>query len=86
MSLDTNMSLDKTSHPGRPGLDELVPSRYAVRVGEIDVPASPLKLKSARAALWSTAAQKGKSDLGKGQPALRRSKCERRLSQFSARR
>jgi hypothetical protein len=26
-----------TSHPGRPGLDELVPSRYALRVGEIDV-------------------------------------------------
>src|SRR5437899_6574086 len=36
MSL-TNMSLDNTSHPGRPGPDELVPSRYAVRVGEIDV-------------------------------------------------
>jgi hypothetical protein len=32
-----NMSLDNTSHPGRPGLDELVPSRYALRVGEIDV-------------------------------------------------
>ncbi|HEY4299582.1 MAG TPA: MBL fold metallo-hydrolase [Candidatus Didemnitutus sp.] len=31
------MSLDKSSHPGRPGLDELVPSRYALRVGEIDV-------------------------------------------------
>jgi hypothetical protein len=30
-----NMSL--ASHPGRPGLDELVPSRYALRVGEIDV-------------------------------------------------
>ena len=29
--------LDITSHPGRPGLDELVPSRYALRVGEIDV-------------------------------------------------
>src|SRR6202022_4470046 len=37
MSLDTNMSLDNTSHPGRPGPDELVPSRYALRVGEIDV-------------------------------------------------
>ena len=36
MSL-TNMSLDNTSHTGRPGLDELVPSRYALRVGEIDV-------------------------------------------------
>jgi glyoxylase-like metal-dependent hydrolase (beta-lactamase superfamily II) len=31
------MSLDSTSHPGRPGPDELVPSRYALRVGEIDV-------------------------------------------------
>ena len=31
------MSLDITTHPGRPGLDELVPSRYALRVGEIDV-------------------------------------------------
>jgi hypothetical protein len=32
-----NMSLDNTSHPGRPGPDELVPSRYALRVGAIDV-------------------------------------------------
>src|SRR6267142_2140871 len=31
------MSLDVTSHPVRSGLDELVPSRYALRVGEIDV-------------------------------------------------
>ena len=31
------MSLDNTSKPGRPGPDELVPSRYALRVGEIDV-------------------------------------------------
>jgi hypothetical protein len=31
------VSLDYTSRPGRPGLDELVPSRYALRVGEIDV-------------------------------------------------
>ena len=31
------MNLDNTSGPGRPGLDELVPSRYALRVGEIDV-------------------------------------------------
>src|SRR5215475_689382 len=31
------MSLDITSHPGRPGTDDLVPSRYALRVGEIDV-------------------------------------------------
>src|SRR5262249_36768775 len=34
---ETKMSLDKTSQPDRPGLDELVPSRYAVQVGEIDV-------------------------------------------------
>src|SRR5262249_56988357 len=34
---ETNMSLDNTSHPGRPEPDELVPSRYALRVGEIDV-------------------------------------------------
>src|SRR5712671_1921322 len=34
---ETNMSVDKTSHPGRLGPDELVPSRYALRVGEIDV-------------------------------------------------
>ena len=31
------MSLDSTSHPGRPGLDELVPSRYALKVGAIEV-------------------------------------------------
>src|SRR5262245_54580899 len=31
------MSLDKTSHSGESGLDELVPSRYALKVGEIDV-------------------------------------------------
>jgi glyoxylase-like metal-dependent hydrolase (beta-lactamase superfamily II) len=31
------MSLDNASHPGRPGHDELVPSRYALRIGEIDV-------------------------------------------------
>jgi len=28
---------ENTSRPGRPGLDELVPSRYALKVGEIDV-------------------------------------------------
>ena len=31
------MSLDNASHPGRPGPNELVPSRYALRVGEIGV-------------------------------------------------
>src|SRR5258707_8625231 len=31
------MSLDNTSHPGGPGPDELVPSRYALRVGDSDV-------------------------------------------------
>jgi glyoxylase-like metal-dependent hydrolase (beta-lactamase superfamily II) len=34
---ETNISLDYTSHPDRPGSDELVPSRYALKVGEIDV-------------------------------------------------
>src|SRR6476660_5026801 len=33
---ETTISLDN-SRPGRSGLDELVPSRYALRVGEIDV-------------------------------------------------
>src|SRR5215470_919843 len=32
-----SVSLEKTSHPGRPGPDELVPSRYSLRVGVIDV-------------------------------------------------
>ena len=32
-----NMNLDNTSHPGRSRPDELVPSRYALRVGDIDV-------------------------------------------------
>jgi hypothetical protein len=31
------MSFDIASHPGRTGTDKLVPSRYALRVGEIDV-------------------------------------------------
>src|SRR5215468_5402223 len=31
------MSLDNTSHAARPGPDELVPLRYALKVGEIDV-------------------------------------------------
>ena len=31
------MSLVDISHPDRPGLDELVPSRYALQVGDIDV-------------------------------------------------
>jgi glyoxylase-like metal-dependent hydrolase (beta-lactamase superfamily II) len=34
---ETNMSLDIALRPVRSGSDELVPSRYAVRVGEIDV-------------------------------------------------
>jgi glyoxylase-like metal-dependent hydrolase (beta-lactamase superfamily II) len=33
----TIKSLDNTSHHGRAGTDELVPSRYALRVGEIEV-------------------------------------------------
>src|SRR5918999_3080634 len=31
------MCLENTSHSGRPGPEELVPSHYALRVGEIDV-------------------------------------------------
>jgi len=31
------MSSDNTSHSGRAAPDELVPSRYALRIGEIDV-------------------------------------------------
>jgi hypothetical protein len=31
------MSLGNTSHPGSPGANELVPSRYALKVGAIDV-------------------------------------------------
>ena len=31
------MSLDIAPHPGRQGTEELVPSRYAVRIGEVDV-------------------------------------------------
>jgi glyoxylase-like metal-dependent hydrolase (beta-lactamase superfamily II) len=33
----TSTSVDKTSPPGKTGTDELVPSRYALRVGHIDV-------------------------------------------------
>ncbi|MGF6178705.1 MBL fold metallo-hydrolase [Ensifer sp. 4252] len=34
---ETSMSLDNTSHPGRTRPEELVPSRYAVQIGEIEV-------------------------------------------------
>ena len=34
---ETNMSLDNTSHPGGLEHDEFVPSRYALKVGDIDV-------------------------------------------------
>ncbi|MET0194544.1 MAG: MBL fold metallo-hydrolase [Hyphomicrobiaceae bacterium] len=42
MQQETNMSLAETSHPGktshgRPGPEELVPSRYALKVGDLDV-------------------------------------------------
>lgn len=33
----SSVNLNDTSHPGWPALDELVPSRYALKVGEIDV-------------------------------------------------
>ena len=35
--MSTNVSLDNNSHPARPEPGELVPSRYALKVGEIDV-------------------------------------------------
>jgi len=31
------MRFEQSSHPRRPGIGELVPSRYALRVGEINV-------------------------------------------------
>ncbi len=34
---ETNMSFDNASHHSRPSSDELVPSRYALKVGAIDV-------------------------------------------------
>ena len=34
---DTNVSRNNTAQRGRPGLDELVPSRYALQVGKVDV-------------------------------------------------
>ncbi len=34
---DSNIRLDNVTDSSRPGRDELVPSRYALRVGEIDV-------------------------------------------------
>ena len=58
---ETNMSLDTTSHPGKPGPDELIRSGYALRVGEIDalvvsdgtmsIPASVLAVNAAPADL-----------------------------------
>jgi hypothetical protein len=49
-----NMSLDNTSHLGRPGPDELVPSRYALRVGEIDVMWSAMGCYRFQARCWAT--------------------------------
>src|SRR5437660_11270668 len=37
MTTMTKLSLDNASHPDGLGPDELVPSRYALKVGEIDV-------------------------------------------------
>jgi len=33
----TNMSLENTRRAGRPATQELIPSRYGVKVGEIEV-------------------------------------------------
>ncbi|WP_394840699.1 MBL fold metallo-hydrolase [Pendulispora brunnea] len=35
--MNANMSVDNTPHTRKPASDELVPSRYALRIGEIDV-------------------------------------------------
>lgn len=35
--VDTHVSWDNASHSRRPGPGELVPSPYALRIGEIDV-------------------------------------------------
>jgi hypothetical protein len=48
------MSLGNTTHVGRPGLDELVPSRYALRVGEIDVMVVSDGVLSLPARCWAT--------------------------------
>src|SRR5688572_6879327 len=58
---ETNMSLDTTSHPNRPGPNELIRSGYALRVGEIDalvvsdgtmsIPAATLAVNAAPADL-----------------------------------
>jgi glyoxylase-like metal-dependent hydrolase (beta-lactamase superfamily II) len=37
MKRERNMNVHYASHPGQPGPNELVPSRYALQVGEIDV-------------------------------------------------
>ena len=37
MKQETNMNLHNTSYPVTSGPEELVPSRYALKVGEIDV-------------------------------------------------
>ena len=34
---ETSINLDNVSHAGQPGPNELVPSRYALKIGEIDV-------------------------------------------------
>ena len=47
-----NMSLDNASQPFRPRHDELVPSRYALKVGEIDV----LVVTSRPSAMWRSTA------------------------------
>jgi hypothetical protein len=43
-----------TSHPGRPGLDELVPSRYALKVGEIECWWSAMECYQYQPRFWHT--------------------------------
>ena len=69
------MSLDNTSHPGRPGLDELVPSRYALRVGEIDVLVVSDGVLSLPGAMLATTPTRPS-----GQPGWRTCSCRRTCS------
>ena len=51
---EATMSLDNASHPGRAGFDELVPSRYALKVGEIDVLVVSDGVSRCQARCWAT--------------------------------
>jgi CBS domain-containing protein len=59
------MSLDNTSRPGRPGPDELVPSRYAPRVGDfVAVTKARLAVIATNATLRNAAVALSGPDIG----------------------